>query len=379
MVSRHYLIGFTVFAILLLSLSAFAVIGAPANDHFANAQVLSLPYSGITPMMDTATIESGEPVHGCRIYGEHTGLNSVWFTFTLPQNGVAQLSTDGSNFVPNGNSILSIYTGSSLETLTEVGCHDDISVHNHYSALDIFLPAGTYFIKVSNWYSQTPLGTGSTLQLSVNFTPGIIPSITPTASQTPTATLTPTNTSVTSTPQASATPTATQPVNLELIINGDFEVDMDGNKIPDQWTPQGLYKDKQICNKPDKIVAYSGSCAFKFKGTPGEKSELRQMSQVVGVPPGTPLTLTIAANTSITVPMKLVVAKLQYQESDTGRKQNGKDKLKIKLSAATNGYRVFNGVMLTDGTLKNVLVRIPFERNSGKIILDALSLKATLP
>jgi hypothetical protein len=58
-----------------------------------------------------------------------------------------------------------------------------------------------------------------------------------------------------------------------LSVNGGFEDDTDGDKIPDGWKAKNLIDGKQVCNKinrpgkPDKIVAFEGACAFQFKAS----------------------------------------------------------------------------------------------------------------
>ncbi|HEX2619836.1 MAG TPA: hypothetical protein VHL11_06810, partial [Phototrophicaceae bacterium] len=53
------------------------------------------------------------------------------------------------------------------------------------------------------------------------------------------------------------------------LTNGDFE-DYNSSKFPDGWQVKGtLVKSKVKCNKPDKVVAWSGECAWLTKGVPG--------------------------------------------------------------------------------------------------------------
>ena len=50
------------------------------------------------------------------------------------------------------------------------------------------------------------------------------------------------------------------------MVNGGFEVDANGDKVPDGWKGVDLTKDSLKCNKDTKTVAHDGNCAFKFKG-----------------------------------------------------------------------------------------------------------------
>jgi len=88
------------------------VVPPPPNDDFANA----LPYTG--PFSDTqditgATNQAGEPPSSC--LGGLT--NTVWYSFTPTTSGSISADTEG-----GFSADVAVYTGSSLETLTELGC-----------------------------------------------------------------------------------------------------------------------------------------------------------------------------------------------------------------------------------------------------------------
>jgi hypothetical protein len=63
-----------------------------------------------------ATRQTSEPNHAGK-YGNH----SVWLQWTAPANGVATVSTRGSSF----DTLLAVYTGTSLGSLTLVAANDD--------------------------------------------------------------------------------------------------------------------------------------------------------------------------------------------------------------------------------------------------------------
>jgi hypothetical protein len=89
----------------------------PANDNWN--QAIALPGFNTT-MISTntfATKEVSEPVHG-----DVGGGKSVWWSWTAPSNGVYSATTLGSSF----DTVLAVYTGSSLGALTEVAADDDI-------------------------------------------------------------------------------------------------------------------------------------------------------------------------------------------------------------------------------------------------------------
>ena len=109
-------------ATLVLTLAGGATASAPpapANDAFAAAQDLgSLPSGGpISGSNDGATREPGEPKHD----GEPSG-HSIWYTWHAPDGGPFAIVANG---IPGGNTILSVYTGSTLNNLTLEATNDD--------------------------------------------------------------------------------------------------------------------------------------------------------------------------------------------------------------------------------------------------------------
>ena len=90
--------------------------GSPANNAFANAPVLSGPSVSVTGSNVGANKETGEPLHP-----DSAGGASVWWSWAAPAAGTATLFTAGSSF----DTILAVYTGSTLTGLTRVAADDD--------------------------------------------------------------------------------------------------------------------------------------------------------------------------------------------------------------------------------------------------------------
>jgi hypothetical protein len=92
--------------------------GVPANDDFGNTQALSgLPTELAVPESSRfASKQMGEPDHA-----GNPGGASIWFKWTAPRSGPVSLSTCGSNF----DTLLTVYTGSSLAGLNPVQSNDD--------------------------------------------------------------------------------------------------------------------------------------------------------------------------------------------------------------------------------------------------------------
>ena len=88
----------------------------PANDNFANAQVVGGYTGTVTGTNVNATSEPGEPLHA----GLYNGT-SVWYSWTAPASETVTMDTFGTNFDP----ILAVYTGGSVGSLTEIASNDD--------------------------------------------------------------------------------------------------------------------------------------------------------------------------------------------------------------------------------------------------------------
>ena len=114
---------------------ATALATAPANDNFAAAQALSGPSGEVVATNKEATKEVGEPNHA-----GNAGGASVWFHWTADQTGTLTVWT----YRPSFDSVLAVYTGNSVDALTEVASNDDFGASNA-SRLSFALVPGTEF------------------------------------------------------------------------------------------------------------------------------------------------------------------------------------------------------------------------------------------
>lgn len=116
----------------------------PSNDNFASATLIpTLPY-GNAIEVSGATSEVDDPTLTCT---GTKGASSVWYSITAPGTGTINLNTIGSNY----DTVLAVYTGSSLASLTSVMCNDDIVTGtNIQSSLSVPVAAGqTYYIEAA--------------------------------------------------------------------------------------------------------------------------------------------------------------------------------------------------------------------------------------
>ena len=119
---------------------------APANNAFASATVISGSSVNVTGSNVGANKESGEPVHP-----DSVGGASVWWAWTAPTSGSATIFTSGSSF----DTILAVYTGTSVSALTRIASDDDGGSGNA-SLLTFTATAGTtYRILVDGYDGAT--------------------------------------------------------------------------------------------------------------------------------------------------------------------------------------------------------------------------------
>lgn len=89
---------------------------SPSNDSFASS--LELAGSAVTTLGNStlATREAGEPLHASQ-----PGSASLWWHWTAPRSGPVVVTTADSSF----DTLLSVYTGSSLATLVPFAANDN--------------------------------------------------------------------------------------------------------------------------------------------------------------------------------------------------------------------------------------------------------------
>jgi hypothetical protein len=133
----------------------------PDNDAFANASVITGLSGTVAGSNVDATDEVGEPA-SC------DGRASAWFRWTAPATGTLAMDTFGSLF----DTVLSLQTGNSIGTSTDLGCNDDDAgggLHSRMTAVPVTWGT-TYHVRVAgfdgnqgsfllNWTLTTDCGT----------------------------------------------------------------------------------------------------------------------------------------------------------------------------------------------------------------------------
>ncbi|GEM_PF-4620990 len=114
--------------------------------------------------------------------------------------------------------------------------------------------------------TATPTQTPTTTPMLTN-TPTVTPTPSATSAQA-TATRTPTTTANTAVPTATATPTLPSSPGGNLITNGGFEQDADGNSLPDDWSVMSAGYASLVSRSSD--ARWEGSYSLRANSTKGE-------------------------------------------------------------------------------------------------------------
>lgn len=152
-----------------------AAIGPPVNDPFAGALALDPVTGQATGVNLNATRETGEPDHA-----GVAGGGSVWWAWQGQANGTLALDTHGSSF----DTLLAVYTGESVGSLTPVAANDNDGSFGGASGLSFTARAGeVYRIAVDGRNGVT-----GRITLNRSFTPSATADLAVAASGTPSTT-----------------------------------------------------------------------------------------------------------------------------------------------------------------------------------------------
>jgi len=125
------------------SIPATAQAAPPPNDAFAaRTTVAAIPYEDAQSTLE-ATVEPGEPVSPCGPAGK-----SVWYQFTPATDLVLRADTLGSDF----DTILAVWTGGDLASLSPVACSDDVI--NSQSIVVFAAEAGATYVVQAGGYQD---------------------------------------------------------------------------------------------------------------------------------------------------------------------------------------------------------------------------------
>ncbi|MGD1928409.1 MAG: cadherin-like domain-containing protein [Leptolyngbyaceae cyanobacterium] len=147
--------------------------GVLASDSFAGATPIT-PNNPLTGDNSAATSEAGEPIHDPTVAGLPLALqesinNSLWWSWTANVDGQVNVNTAGSDI----NTVLAVYTGTTVAGLTLIARNDDAAPGNTTSSVNFNASNGTtYFFAVDGVGTvQTTTPDGITITLN---TPPVI-------------------------------------------------------------------------------------------------------------------------------------------------------------------------------------------------------------
>jgi hypothetical protein len=124
---------------------------APANDNFAAAQLVTGCSGSVNGSNVGGNREPGEDIHSPDGVSSH---RSVWYEWVAPATGSATITTAGSNF----DTVLGVYTGSSVAGTTSLGKSDDNSGTDKTSTVIFDATAGTIYHIAVDGYNNSGLG-----------------------------------------------------------------------------------------------------------------------------------------------------------------------------------------------------------------------------
>jgi len=129
-------------------------IAVTGNDNFASAWPIDLlPFAGIENTLNFTT-EVGEPLNpgGCITTPPSVKGATAWFRFTAPATGSMNIDTNGGSI----DTVLAVYTGSSVGALSPRACDDDSGEGRQSLIQDLAVTSGTtYYIQVGGFDAGT--------------------------------------------------------------------------------------------------------------------------------------------------------------------------------------------------------------------------------
>lgn len=171
-------------------------------------------------------------------------------------------------------------------------------------------------------------------------------------------------------PKDTPTPTETPIPGDHLLVNGSFEQHT-SLFVPKKWTRRFVTGDKVRCNTNNTTFAYAGSCAYRFIGSPNEKSVIQQDVNLTNFDFEVLDTLyfTVMADVrpALTQGSRIRII-VNYKDGSP------KGVFKIPLTQ-TSGYQLLSAnVTLSSDKIKFIRVIVEYKAKSGAAYLDKFSL-----
>lgn len=179
-----------------------------------------------------------------------------------------------------------------------------------------------------------------------------------------TPTPTETGTGPTETPVATETP---EPEG-ELTDNGGFEQPGMTNGEAAEWQVKNATKDKRKCDKPGKDYSHSGACAFLFKGSVGENSQVVQKLTGLALQPGDMLSVNAWVSGKSAVAGGQVSVKIKYSDDTKG-------KFSLDVPTSTYAYQQISAApFAVEKAVATIKLAVRNRSTSGSFLIDNVSM-----
>lgn len=161
--------------------------------------------------------------------------------------------------------------------------------------------------------------------------------------------------------------------DIELVLNGGFEIAGATNGKPADWKGSRLTNDKRACSAKGN----GSDCALTFTGGGVPTNPL--FKQLLNFSPyaiagGETLTISADVFSSKTAPGAVVLLNLVYVDPTAGVNGNGKDKFVINPTGLTpNTYTSLTTTGVLDGVVKKATLVVQYRQPNGKLRLDNVS------
>jgi hypothetical protein len=153
--------------------------------------------------------------------------------------------------------------------------------------------------------------------------------------------------------------------STDLIVNGGFEVDTNSDNLPDSWNTNKLARGRVKCNKPGKIVANSGECAFEFRGV-GRNNRIVQSINPESVSTGSTLQVNMAVNTRQST-KKIGLVKVKYASGESS-------KIRVDANGTPSGYELVSASGEISAAPTSIDIQLNYKSSTGKVLIDDVSL-----
>lgn len=171
-------------------------------------------------------------------------------------------------------------------------------------------------------------------------------------------------------PKDTPTPTATPIPGDQLLVNGSFE-QYTSSLVPKKWTRKFVTADKVRCNTNLKNFAYAGHCAYRFIGSPTEKSIIQQDVKLTNFTFEALDTLQFTAMVDVR-PALTAGSRIRIIVNYEGSTPKAVYKVPLQ---NTSGYQMLStNIVLSSNQIKFIRVIVEYKAKSGAAYIDKLSL-----